>query len=172
MLTRALRPLPFLALAALAPSVAAAAPTTFSAHCEQSSGMLTIWAGATPGGDHHRVDSVDLGTVTKHQVWTTDETETCLNPQTGDAGLNPQTGDAGLSADEMGDLVVLNVHEDGEPIAVIAVFESGAVHINMQSATAFEAARILDEEGRTDAASAVHARLPAGALKSAFSELF
>jgi hypothetical protein len=152
--------------------MAIAAPTTFSTQCEQSSGMLTIWAGAAASGDQFRVDSVDLGTVTKHQVLTTDDTETCLNPQTGDAGLNPQTGDAGLSADEMGDLVVLNVHEDGEPIAIIALFESGVVHINMQSATAFEAARILEEEGRVEAASAVHARLPEGALKTAFSALF
>lgn len=169
---RALRLSPFLALAVFAPSVAFAAPTTFSTQCEQSTGMLTIWAGATGAGDHFRVDSIDLGAMTKHQVWTTDDTETCLNPQTGDAGLNPQTGDAGLSADEMNDLVVLNVHEAGEPIAIIAVFESGAVHINMQTATAFEARRILVEEGRVDAASAIHARMPAGALKTAFAELF
>ncbi len=155
----------------LASSPAEAAPTTFTTQCEESTGPLTVWAGTTPSGDTYSVKRFDGGSVEKVSVGITTAPEDCLNPQTGDAGLNPQTGDAGIDADIMRDLVVVNVHESGEPIAIIAVFESGMVHVNMQDATAAEANAILVSEGKVDAASAVYAQLPEGDLKTAFASI-
>lgn len=157
---------------AFASTAAHADPASFTEQCQESTGMLTVWSGTTSGGDYYGVKSVELGHVVKHSVGITSANEDCLNPQTGDAGLNPQTGDAGIDADVMGDLVVLNVNESGQPIAIIAVFESGVVHLNMEEATVAEAHAILEEEGKLDAAATIHHLLPEGALKTAFATLF
>lgn len=152
-----------LALAAsLCASVAQAAPTSFTTNCTATNGALQIWNGTSDAGVTLRVESVNLGIVTKIQPLVTG-TLTC--------NLNPQTSDAGLTADVVPDAVVLHLTDDGVPLGTIVAFANGNVHIDHQSSSTTAAHALLTAEGLLDAASAVHAQLDNGDVKDALASL-
>ncbi len=144
-----------------------ATPVPMTTSCTASQNGKTIWVGyATdpgPTGDWFRTESVLMGTTTKSAVLYTDPLDVC--------SLNPQTSDAGLTADILDTVVVLHLSDGGQPVGVIAVFSDGAVHVNMQPATAAAAHALLVEQERLTQANVVYSRMPMGPLKTHLGNL-
>ena len=155
-----------LAVLALSSSSALASNADFTSTCSASNGPLSVWTGDTEIGNQAerlRVESVALGQAVKRAVAFTQPTDAC--------SLNPATSGAGLTADELADVVVLHLHEAGEPIGVIAVFDDGTVHVNMQVSTAAAAHALLENNDRIEAASAIYEQLADGPLKAALLDV-